>query len=68
MAATVPILLPEYRTYVINKGVTVTVVSVTLIIEFWLAAISTFGALYEADYVSVYFTLRKKDTPEEARR
>ena len=60
MAATAPILLPEYRTYVIDKGVTVTVVPVTLIIEFWLAVISTIGALYEADYVSVYFTLRKK--------
>ena len=52
----------------IDKGVTVTVVSVTLVIEFWLAAISTFGALYEAGYVSVYFTLRKRYTPEEARR
>ena len=68
MIATPPTLLPESRTYVIDKGVIITAVPVNSITEFWLATVSTFGALYEAEYVSVYSTLgQRQDTPDKAR-
>lgn len=53
MSETSPTLLPESRTYVIDKGVIINAVPVNPITEFWLTTINTLGALYEADYVSV---------------
>ena len=54
MAATLPTLLPENRTYATDKEVTITASPVNSITEFWLATVSTFGALHEVDCVSVY--------------
>ena len=68
MAATPSTFHPESWTYATNKGVIITAVPVNSITEFWLATVSTFGALYEAEYVSVYSTLgQRQDTPDKAR-
>ena len=68
MVAAPSTLFPESRTYVRYKVFTITAVPVNSITKFWILTISTFGALYEADYMNVDSSLRQRqDILDEAR-
>ena len=68
IAATSPSILPECRTYKTNKGEKITAVLVKPLTELCLATVSTFGALCEVAFVSVYSKIgQRKQIPEEAR-
>ena len=67
MATTAPTELPGYRKYT-EEGVTHEALPMSIVTEFWLAAVHTFGSLYEAVFTSVYSRHGKaKMTPPEAK-
>ena len=68
MATTAPRELPGYRKYT-EEGGTHKALSMSIVTEFWLSAVNTFGALYEVVFTSVYSRQGKaKITPPEARQ
>ena len=57
----------DYRKYT-EEGGTHEALPMSIITEFWLSAVNTFGALYEAVFTSVYSRQRKaKMTPPAAK-
>ena len=67
MANTAPTELPGYRKYT-EEGVTHEALPMSIVTEFWLAVVHTFGSLYEAVFTSVYSRHGKaKMTPPEAK-
>ena len=68
METTAPRELPGYRKYT-EEGGTHKALSMSIVTEFWLSAVNTFGALYEVVFTSVYSRQGKaKITPPEARQ
>ena len=54
LAATPPTMLPDSVLETLDNQLQVRTIPVTPLTEFWLASVSTFGALYEAEFISVY--------------
>ena len=68
MATTAPRELPGYRKYT-EEGGTHEALPMSIVTEFWLTSVNTFGALYEVVITSVYSRQRKsKITPPETKQ
>ena len=67
MATTAPREVSGYRKYT-EEGRTHEGLPMSIVTEFWLSAVNTFGALYEVLFASVYSRQGKaKITPPDAK-
>ena len=54
LAVTPPTMLPDSVLDTLDNQLQVRTIPVTPLTEFWLTSVSTFGALYEAEFITVY--------------
>ena len=65
MARTAPSVLPGFRKYTEEGGIHEEL-PMSLVTEFWLSTVNTFGALYEAVFTSVYSRKGKSKLTQKA--